>query len=135
MCLHGGIAKDMQEMKDLDQLNDQIRKPFEIPHHGIEAEIVWNDPCEDCIAEKWGENERGCGRTFSRNILRNLLSKHNLDLVVRSHQVMEDGYGFFGKAKQLITIFSAKNYGGKKFDNDAAILSVDNDLVCKVIRF
>ena len=35
---------------------------------------------------------------------------------------MEDGYGFFGKNKQLVTIFSAKNYCGD-FDNDAAVIT------------
>ena len=47
---------------------------------------------------------------------------------------MEDGYGFFGKNKQLVTIFSAKNYCGD-FDNDAAVMSVDQDLMCKFITF
>ena len=47
---------------------------------------------------------------------------------------MEDGYGFFGKNKQLVTIFSAKNYCGD-FDNDAAVMNVDGDLMCKFITF
>ena len=47
---------------------------------------------------------------------------------------MEDGYGFFGKHKQLVTIFSAKNYCGD-FDNDAAVMNVDLDLMCKFITF
>ena len=47
---------------------------------------------------------------------------------------MEDGYGFFGKNKQLVTIFSAKNYCGD-FDNDAAVMNVDQDLMCKFITF
>ncbi len=47
---------------------------------------------------------------------------------------MEDGYGFFGKTKQLVTIFSAKNYCGD-FDNDAAVMNVDQDLMCKFITF
>lgn len=41
---------------------------------------------------------------------------------------MEDGYEFFAK-RQLVTIFSAPNYGGE-FDNDGALLSVDKALVC-----
>ena len=47
---------------------------------------------------------------------------------------MEDGYGFFGKNKQLVTIFSAKNYCGD-FDNDAAVMNVDQNLMCKFITF
>jgi uncharacterized protein len=34
----------------------------------------------------------------------------------------------------LVTIFSAKNYCGD-FDNDAAVMNVDHDLMCKFITF
>lgn len=51
-----------------------------------------------------------------------------MDLIVRAHQVVEDGYEFFG-GRQLVTIFSAPNYCGE-FDNSAAILSIDENLVC-----
>ena len=37
------------------------------------------------------------------------LKKHDLDLVCRAHQVVEDGYEFFAK-RRLVTIFSAPNY-------------------------
>lgn len=66
--------------------------------------------------------------------MENFLTVHDLDLICRGHQVMEDGYGFFGKNKQLVTIFSAKNYCGD-FDNDAAVMNVDQDLMCKFITF
>ena len=42
---------------------------------------------------------------------------------------MEDGYGFFGEARQLVKVYSAKNYTGD-FDNDAAVMSVDENLQC-----
>ena len=50
------------------------------------------------------------------------------DLIVRAHQVVEDGYEFFAK-RQLVTLFSAPNYCGE-FDNAAAIMSVDEMLLC-----
>ena len=34
----------------------------------------------------------------------------------------------------MVTIFSAKNYCGD-FDNDAAVMNVDQDLMCKFITF
>jgi serine/threonine-protein phosphatase PP1 catalytic subunit len=41
---------------------------------------------------------------------------------------VEDGFEFFAK-RRLVTLFSAPNYCGE-FDNAAAMMSVDEDLVC-----
>jgi len=43
--------------------------------------------------------------------------------------VVEDGYEFFAD-RQLVTVFSAPNYCGE-WDNAAAIMIVDEDLMCK----
>lgn len=51
-----------------------------------------------------------------------------MDLICRGHQVVEDGYEFFAK-RQLVTVFSAPNYGAE-FDNAGAIMSVDESLLC-----
>ena len=42
---------------------------------------------------------------------------------------MEDGYEFFAD-RNLVTVFSAPNYYGE-WDNAAAIMIVDEDLLCK----
>lgn len=52
----------------------------------------------------------------------------DLDLVVRAHQVVEDGYEFFA-GRQLVTLFSAPNYCGE-FDNAGGMISVDENLLC-----
>jgi serine/threonine-protein phosphatase PP1 catalytic subunit len=54
------------------------------------------------------------------------MEKHDLDLIVRAHQVVEDGYEFFGNRK-LVTIFTAPNYCGE-FDNAGAMVVCDEDL-------
>lgn len=128
MCMHGGFSKDMHSFEQIEQ----IPKPTDVPDQGLVADLVWNDPDED--VRDWEENERGCGWVFGRKQLEEFLKRHDLDLICRGHQVMEDGYGFFGKHKQLVTIFSAKNYCGD-FDNDAAVMNVDQDLMCKFITF
>jgi serine/threonine-protein phosphatase PP1 catalytic subunit len=56
------------------------------------------------------------------------LHKHDLDLICRAHQVVEDGYEFFAR-RQLVTLFSAPNYCGE-FDNAGAMMSVDETLMC-----
>jgi serine/threonine-protein phosphatase PP1 catalytic subunit len=66
--------------------------------------------------------------------VQDFLSRHDLDLICRAHQVVEDGYKFQSN-RQLVTIFSAPNYCGE-FDNAGAIMIVKDDLVCsfKVLR-
>jgi len=71
---------------------------------------------------------------FGPDVVKGFCQKFDLDLVVRSHQVVEDGYEFFAK-RQLITIFSAPNYCGE-FDNAGAMMTVGEDLMCsfKVLK-
>ena len=76
----------------------------------------------------WNENDRGVSFTFGGDVVRQFLRRHDLDLVVRAHQVVEDGYEFFA-GRELVTVFSAPNYCGE-FDNAGAIMSVDESLMC-----
>lgn len=123
MCMHGGISPSMESFKDVENFD----RPLDIPSEGLITDLMWNDPDEE--ATDWTENERGCGQVFGPRQLEEFLGKFDLDLICRGHQVMEDGYGFFGEARQLVTVFSAKNYTGD-FDNDAAVMSVDENLQC-----
>jgi len=68
----------------------------------------------------WGKNDRGTSHVFSQKIVTEFNNKHNLDLILRGHQVMDDGYEFFAD-RRLVTIFSAPNYCNE-FDNDGAML-------------
>jgi len=61
-------------------------------------------------------------------VLDAFLAKNSLSLVVRAHQVVEDGYEFFHR-RSLVTLFSAPNYCGQ-FDNAAAVMNVAEDLTC-----
>ena len=66
--------------------------------------------------------------TFGPDVVGRFLIKHDMDLICRAHQVVEDGYEFFSK-RQLVTLFSAPNYCGE-FDNAGAMMSVDESLLC-----
>lgn len=90
------------------------------------CDLLWSDPDKDITG--WSENDRGVSFTFGPDIVNRFLQKHDLDLVCRAHQVVEDGYEFFAK-RQLVTLFSAPNYCGE-FDNAGAMMSVDETLMC-----
>lgn len=76
----------------------------------------------------WGENDRGTSFIFNEKVVKEFLIQHDIDLIVRGHQVVEDGFEFFAD-KRLVTIFSAPNYCNE-FDNDGAVVSVAEDLCC-----
>ncbi|KAJ7036709.1 serine/threonine-protein phosphatase [Mycena alexandri] len=120
--MHGGLSPDLQSM---DQIR-RIMRPTEIPDGGILSDILWSDP--DGHVTGWAANDRGAGFTFGADIVTKFIQKHDLDLICRGHQVVEDGFEFFAK-RRLVTLFSAPNYCGE-FDNAAAMMSVDEDLVC-----
>ena len=93
---------------------------------GLLCDLLWSDPDKDITG--WSENDRGVSFTFGPDVVSRFLQKHDMDLICRAHQVVEDGYEFFSK-RQLVTLFSAPNYCGE-FDNAGAMMSVDESLLC-----
>eukprot|EP00041_Stephanoeca_diplocostata_P007039 m.97290 g.97290 ORF g.97290 m.97290 type:complete len:322 (-) comp16694_c0_seq1:89-1054(-) len=121
-CCHGGLSPDLQTM---DQIK-QLERPTDVPDTGLLCDLLWADPEKE--VEQWGENDRGVSFTFGPGIVETFLAQHGLDLICRAHQVVEDGYEFFGN-RMLVTLFSAPNYCGE-FDNAGALMSVSKDLLC-----
>merc|ERR1711879_545813 len=104
----------------------QIPRPADIPDSGFLCDLLWSDPAGE--GSGFGPNDRGVSVSFGSDVVENFLRKEDLDLVVRAHQVVEDGYEFFADRK-LVTIFSAPNYCGE-FDNAAAVMTIDENLMC-----
>jgi len=122
LCMHGGISP---ELKSFEQIR-RIMRPTDVPDSGLLCDLLWSDPDKDIAG--WGENDRGVSYTFGADVVTKFLNKHDLDLICRAHQVVEDGYEFFAR-RQLVTLFSAPNYCGE-FDNAGAMMSVDDTLMC-----
>lgn len=123
LCMHGGLSPDLS---NLDQIRN-LSRPTVIPDSGLLCDLLWSDPGGRDM-KGWGMNDRGVSYTFGADKVSEFLTKHDLDLVCRAHQVVEDGYEFFAD-RQLVTIFSAPNYCGE-FDNAGAMMSVDENLMC-----
>lgn len=120
--MHGGLSPELFNTEQIKR----IVRPTDIPDTGLLCDLLWADP--DKLIVGWGENDRGVSFTFGEDIVANFLRRHDLDLICRAHQVVEDGYEFFAR-RQLVTLFSAPNYCGE-FDNAGSLMSIDETLMC-----
>ena len=128
LCMHGGLSPDLKIIQNIKD----ISRPTEIPDTGLLCDLLWSDPDKEAI--DFDENDRGVSVIFGEKVVTDFNKKNDLDLIIRAHQVVDDGYEFFAN-RQLITIFSAPNYCGE-FDNSAGIMIIDDSLTCslKVLR-
>ena len=128
LCMHGGLSPDLKSIQNIKD----ISRPTDIPDTGLLCDLLWSDPDKEAV--DYDENDRGVSVIFGEKVVIDFNKKNDLDLIIRAHQVVDDGYEFFAN-RQLITIFSAPNYCGE-FDNSAGIMIIDESLTCslKVLR-
>jgi serine/threonine-protein phosphatase PP1 catalytic subunit len=122
-CVHAGLSPEI--MSDVSAVS-KVKRPCDVPEDGLVCDLLWSDPEPDITG--WAENDRGVSYVFGPDIVTDYLDKNDFDLVVRAHQVVEDGYEFFA-SRQMVTLFSAPNYCGE-FDNAGAMMTVRDDLMC-----
>ena len=125
ICMHGGLSPDLTSVGSVLDID----RPCDVPDRGILCDLLWADPEDD--VQGFLESDRGVSYLFGEDIVNDFLDMVDMDLIVRAHQVMERGYGFFA-SRQLVTVFSAPNYCGE-FDNDAAVMTIDDKLQCSFL--
>jgi len=103
----------------LDQIR-KINRECEPPDEGLMTEMLWSDPQKD---KGRAASKRGVGVAFGQDVTENFLKKNDLQLVIRSHEMKEEGYEFEHSGK-LITVFSAPNYCDQ-MGNKGAFIRLD----------
>lgn len=130
-CMHGGIPNISHHPRFRMEDIDRIARPLpeiaidlsEIPP--IETDLLWADPVPPLDPQRpsvkldqdgYSFNAvRSVSHFFGRVVLQEFLEKFHLDLIVRAHEVVQDGYAFFGsktRSKMCLTLFGAPNYTG-----------------------
>jgi len=102
--MHGGLfSKDDVTLKDIRAV-DRVRQP---PEDGLMSELLWSDPQPQ---NGRSESKRGVGKKsflkvvddlknvslqglqFGPDVTERFLKSNNLEYVVRSHEVKQEGY-------------------------------------------
>jgi len=103
MVVHGGLP--VEDGVTLDQIAalDRNRQP---PEGGLMSDLLWADP--QPLPGRM-PSKRGVGKSFGPDVTEAFLNRNGLELLVRSHEVKDEGYEEAHGGK-CVTIFSAPNY-------------------------
>ena len=125
--VHGGLfSKDGVKLDHLRSI-DRFREP---PEDGPFCEMLWSDPCSELGRHP---SKRGVGVAFGADVTKRFLDDNNLELVVRSHEVKDEGYEIDHDGK-LITVFSAPNYCDQ-MGNKGAFIRFDAQCIPNITSF
>ncbi|XP_061340322.1 serine/threonine-protein phosphatase 5 isoform X2 [Gastrolobium bilobum] len=126
--VHGGLfSVDGVKLSDIRSIN----RFCEPPEEGLMCELLWSDPQP---LPGRGPSKRGVGLSFGADVTKRFLQENNLDLVVRSHEVKDEGYEIEHDGK-LITVFSAPNYCDQMGNKGAFIRFEAPDLKPNIVTF
>jgi serine/threonine-protein phosphatase 5 len=129
LVVHGGLfAEDMTTVDDIKQI-DRFREP---PERGPMADLLWSDPAPPGMRGR-SPSKRGVGVCFGADVTKRFLDANNLRLLIRSHEVKDNGYEIHADTDgRLITVFSAPNYVDQMGNKGAYVVLTgpDCDAAC-----
>merc|ERR1712194_657116 len=130
LVVHGGIGDGEWNIEQLRQ----VQRP--IDHDKLFAtptlyNILWSDPIAEDVEDCYGvhdsprDGHASVIRSFGPDVTERFCRRNGLDMVVRSHQVLNKGRGYeVMHHSKCVRVFSARDYEG--CENDGSILSIES---------
>eukprot|EP00010_Vexillifera_abyssalis_P007527 CAMPEP_0201548532 /NCGR_PEP_ID=MMETSP0173_2-20130828/5085_1 /ASSEMBLY_ACC=CAM_ASM_000268 /TAXON_ID=218659 /ORGANISM="Vexillifera sp., Strain DIVA3 564/2" /LENGTH=319 /DNA_ID=CAMNT_0047957953 /DNA_START=88 /DNA_END=1047 /DNA_ORIENTATION=- len=104
-CVHGGLSETLESIESIKKLE----RFKDVPHEGGVTDLLWSDPGKEA---KQQTSPRGAGHLWGTDFTKSFMTNNKLSCVIRSHQLVTNGYEWTHEG-QVLTIFSAANYCGK----------------------
>ncbi|GMR52357.1 hypothetical protein PMAYCL1PPCAC_22552, partial [Pristionchus mayeri] len=104
LCMHGGISSKMKSRDHLLKIPKPLR---DVATNEIATDLLWADPMVG-LAKEIKNKVRGVSIYFGEETLEKVCADLDIKLVIRGHQMMMNGFNFFGH--KLVTVFSAAAY-------------------------
>jgi serine/threonine-protein phosphatase 5 len=114
----------------LDEIR-AINRFHEPPEDGLMSDLLWSDPQPQ---PGRSPSQRGRGFAFGPDYTRSFLAQNSLALVIRSHEVRDNGYELEHNG-QVVTVFSAPNYCDQMGNKGAYIRFGDVDCKPSYVTF
>lgn len=118
--VHGGISTENGGKVALSDI-DAVQRFREPPESGLMSDLLWSDPQPQ---RGRSPSKRGLGFSFGPDYTAAFLAHNSLSLLVRSHEVRDEGFEIEHDGK-CITVFSAPNYCDQMGNKGAYLVFTD----------
>ena len=112
-------------------MRESVPRPLrdELDAPAFVAQALWSDPADsdaDAALGVHGSPRGGEAVQFGRDVTEEFCRREGIKVVIRSHQFVPHGYKVYRRG-HLVTVFSARNYGGVHSNDSAVILIAEDD--------
>eukprot|EP01041_Mallomonas_annulata_P002385 gene2385-4629_t len=129
--VHGGLGEKLLSLDEIASIDRFTTMGLNSSVNNIDVmSFLWSDPRD---IKGLRRSTRGAGYHFGPDITAKFLEANNLDLLIRSHEVAENGFYKQHNGK-CVTVFSAPNYCDQGH-NLGAFIRFEKDLIPKYVQF